>query len=45
MHQVIDLYVKAVDLVNQGDGLSNQEKMILNRFKSLLRSDAAEVAD
>lgn len=40
MHQVIDWYVKAVDLAKQGKGLSNQEKMILNKFKILLLSGA-----
>jgi len=43
--QTIDLYVKAVDLAKQKEGLSNQDKMILNRFKILLRSGATEDAD
>ena len=45
MDEVIDLYVKAIDLAKQKEGLSNQDKMILNRFKLLLRSDAADKAD
>lgn len=43
--QTIDLYVKAVDLAKQKEGLSNQDKILLNRFKILLRSGAAEDAD
>lgn len=43
--QTIDLYVKAVELAKQKEGLSNQDKMILNRFKILLRSGATEDAD
>lgn len=45
MQQVIDLYVKAVDLAKQGKGLSNQDKMILNKFKILLLSGATGNAD
>ena len=41
----IDLYVKAIDLAKEKEGLTNQDKMILNRFRILLRSDAADVAD
>lgn len=43
--QIIDLYVKAVELAMQKEGLGNQDKMILNRFKILLRSGATEDAD
>lgn len=43
--QTIDLYVKAVNLAKQKDGLGNQDKMLLNRFKILLRSGATEDAD
>ena len=42
---IIDLYVKAVDLTKDKKELSNQEKLILNRFKIVLRSGAVEVAD
>ena len=45
MQLVIDLYVKAVDLAKQGEGLSNQDKMILNKFKILLLSGATGDAD
>lgn len=38
--QTIDLYIKAVELVKQKNGLGNQDKMLLNRFKILLRSGA-----
>ena len=43
--QTIDLYVKSVELAKRKDGLGNQEKKILNRFKILLRSGATENAD
>lgn len=43
--QTIDLYVKAVDLAKSKAGLSNQDKVLLNRFKMLLRSGATEDAD
>lgn len=42
---IIDLYVQAVDLAKEKEGLSNQSKMILNKFKILLRSGAASDAD
>lgn len=45
MQPTIDLYLKAVDLAKQKEGLGNQDKMILNRFKILLRSGATEDAD
>lgn len=38
--QTIDLYIKAVELVKQKNGQGNQDKMLLNRFKILLRSGA-----
>ena len=38
--QTIDLYVNAVELAMQKEGLGNQDKMLLNRFKILLRSGA-----
>ena len=41
----IDLYVKAVDLAKQKDGLENKDKMILNKFKLLLLSGAESDAD
>ena len=41
----IDLYVKAVDMVSQKDGLENKDKMILNKFKLLLLSGAESDAD
>ena len=43
--ETIDLYVKAVDLAKEKDGLSNQDKILLNRFKILLRSGAVEDAN
>lgn len=43
--ETIDLYVKAVDLAMKKEGLSNQEKMLLNRFKILLLSGAVEDAN
>lgn len=43
--QTIDLYVKAVELAKQKEGLGNQDKMLLNRFKILLRSGATEDAN
>ena len=43
--QTIDLYVKAVDLAKSKAGLSNQDKVLLNRFKMLLRSGATKDAD
>lgn len=43
--QTIDLYVKAVEMAKQREGLDNQDKMLLNRFKILLRSGATEDAD
>lgn len=44
-HDPTDLYVQAVDLAKEKEGLSNQDKLILNRFKMLLRSGAVEDAD
>lgn len=41
----LDLYVKAVDLAKQKDGLENKDKMILNKFKLLLLSGAESDAD
>lgn len=41
----IDLYVQAVDLAKEKEGIGNQEKLILNRFKILLRSGAVNDAD
>lgn len=41
----IDLYVHALDLAKEKEGLSNQDKMLLNRFKILLRSGVVENAD
>ena len=41
----IDLYVKAVDLAKQKDGLENKDKMILNKFKLILLSGAESDAD
>ena len=43
--RTIDLYVKAVEMAKQKEGLGNQDKMLLNRFKILLRSGATEDAD
>lgn len=43
--QTIDLYVNAVELAKQKEGLGNQDKMLLNQFKILLRSGATEDAD
>lgn len=40
----IDLYLKAIDLAKEREGMTNQEKMILNRFKILLRNDAVDEA-
>ena len=45
VQDTVDLYIKAIDLAKEKEGLMNQDKMILNRFKILLRSDAADVAD
>ncbi len=44
-HTPTDLYVQAVDLAKEKEGLSNQDKLLLNRFKMLLRSGAVEDAD
>ena len=41
----IDLYLKAIELAKEREGLTNQEKMILNRFKILLRNDAVDEAN
>lgn len=41
----INLYLKAIDLAKEKEGLTNQEKMILNRFKILLRDDAVDEAN
>lgn len=43
--ETIDLYVQAVDLAKEKEGIGNQEKLILNRFKILLRSGAVNDAD
>lgn len=43
--QTIDLYVKAVEQAKQMKGLGNQDKLLLNWFKILLRSGATEGAD
>lgn len=43
--QMLDLYVKAIDLAKEKEGLSNQERMLLNRFKILLRSGAVDDAN
>ena len=41
----IDFFVQAIDLAKEKEVLSNQEKLILNRFKISLRSGAVEDAD
>lgn len=43
--EAIDLYVQAVDLAKEKEGIGNQEKLVLNRFKILLRSGAVSDAD
>ena len=43
--ETIDLYVRAVDLAKEKEGLGNQDKLLLNRFKILLRSGAVSDAD
>ena len=43
--ETIDLYVQAVDLAKEKEGIGNQEKLVLNRFKILLRSGAVSDAD
>lgn len=43
--QTINLYVKAVELAKQKNGLGNQDKMLLNRFKILFGSGVTEDAD
>lgn len=45
MEQTIDLYLQAIDLAKEKEGLTNQEKMILNRFIILLRNDAVDEAN
>ena len=45
MTNSIDLYIKAIDLAKEKEGLTNQDKIKENRFKILLRSDAADVAE
>jgi len=44
-HKSIDLYIQAVDLAKQKEGLTNQDKIILNKFKILLLSDVTCDAD
>ena len=43
--ETIDLYVQAVDLAKEKEGIGNQEKLLLNQFKMLLRSGAVSDAD
>ena len=43
--EIIDLYAQAVDLAKEKEGLGNQDKLLLNRFKILLRSGAVSDAD
>ena len=45
IQDTIDLYLKAIDLAKEKEGLTNQEKMILNRFKILLRNDVVDEAN
>lgn len=45
MQEVIDLYVKAVDLAKQEPSLSNQKIMILNRLKICLLNGVQGEAD
>lgn len=40
-----DLYVQAIDLAKERADLLNLDKMLLNRFKILLRSGAVEDVD
>lgn len=41
----IDLYVMSIDLAKEREGMSNKDKLLLNRFKILLRSEAVENVD
>ena len=43
--ETIDLYVQAVDLAKEKEGIGNQEKLLLNQFRILLRSGAVSDAD
>lgn len=43
--QTINLYVKAVELAKQKDGLGNQDKMLLNRFKILCGAERKRMLD
>ena len=43
--ETIDLYIKAVEFAKDKDGLGNQDKLLLNRFKILLRSGSPSDAD
>ncbi len=43
--KTIDLYVQAVDLAKEKEGIGNQEKLLLNQFRILLRSEAVSDAD
>lgn len=45
MEDIIGLYVKAVEVAKEKPGLSNQEQMILNRFKILLLNGSFGEAD
>lgn len=45
MNEVVDLYVKAIDLAKENSSLSNQEKALLNKFKILLLSGSVEDVD
>lgn len=38
IQDTIDLYVQAVDLAKEMEGIGNHDKLILNRFKILLSS-------
>ena len=45
MQNTIDLYVKSIDLAKDEEGLTNQDKLILSKFRVLLRGDSVDKAD
>ena len=45
MQEIVELYVKAIDLAKEKTTLSNQEKALLNKLKIVLLSAAVEEVD
>ena len=45
MQDIVELYVKAIDIAKANPFLSNQEKALMNKFKVILLSGSVEDVD